>query len=257
MFVTTKDGTQLNTVSFGSGNRTFLAIGGWVASWEVWLQVFEPLSKKWRCVSYDHRGSGQSPVLPEKISMETMIDDVIEVMDILEIDRCIIGGESMGGRIVMRAVLKQPERFEGLILADSSALNQTPQTEEGKAFVEFLKADYAGAIEQFVISVLPEPDSDHYKRWGIDMCMATEPEATIRMLECQYESEPVYNPREIEVPTLIIHGSEDSTVPINNSIELSKTIPNAELLVIEGAGHVPIITRTEEVVEAIHRVFSN
>jgi pimeloyl-ACP methyl ester carboxylesterase len=76
------------------------------------------------------------------------------------------------------------------------------------------------------------------------------------MMECGSEGESIYDPSEIQIPTLVVHGSEDTIIPMQNSVELSKIIPNAELLIVKGAGHVPILTRTEEVIEAIKRVFS-
>jgi pimeloyl-ACP methyl ester carboxylesterase len=63
--------------------------------------------------------------------MELMVDDVFTVMDSLGIERCILAGESMGGRVAMRAVLQHPERFEGLVLVDSSTVNPEPILEEG------------------------------------------------------------------------------------------------------------------------------
>ena len=71
----------MHTVSLGVGNKTILAHGGFVVGWEMWLPVFELLSKRWRCVSYDHRGVGESPVPPESITDEALIDDVFAVMD--------------------------------------------------------------------------------------------------------------------------------------------------------------------------------
>ena len=161
----------------------------------------------------------------------------------------------MGGAVAMRAVLQHPERFEGLVLVDSSKVNPQPPTEEGKSFNDFVKLDYTAAIEQFVVACVPEPNSEHYKQWGMNMCLATKQEAASRMSECLSEGEANYDPSEIQIPTLIVHGSMDVIVPLQYSIELAEVIPNSELLIVEGAGHVPIVTRTDEVVEAIKRVF--
>ena len=87
------------------------------------------------------------------------------------------------------------------------------------------------------------------------MCLKAGLEATIRMIECGAEGNASYNPQNIQVPTLIIHGRMDQTIPLENSINLAEMIPNAELVVIEGAGHVPIVTRTSEVVSAIEKFF--
>lgn len=77
----------LNTVSFGEGRRTFLTHGGGVGNWEVWQQLFELMSPSWRCVGYDHRGAGESPVQPETITPEALVEDLFAFMDALEIER--------------------------------------------------------------------------------------------------------------------------------------------------------------------------
>lgn len=249
------DEELLHTVSFGRGERNFLAHSGFVATWEVWLQTFELLSKKWQCVGYDHRGAGESPFPLEKITREAMVEDVIRVMDALNMETCILAGESMGGQIVMRAALRYPERFEGILLVDSDSVNPEPLSDAAQEFISALRTNFPLAIKGFVDGCLPESNSEHYRRWGMNMCLKAGLEATIRMIECGAEGNASYNPQNIQVPTLIIHGRMDQTIPLENSINLAEMIPNAELVVIEGAGHVPILTRTSEVVSAIEKFF--
>ncbi|MHA1727417.1 MAG: alpha/beta fold hydrolase [Promethearchaeota archaeon] len=95
------NGIHLNTVSFGSGSRAVLAHGGFVVGWEMWMQGFEELSKRWRCVSYDHRGTGECPASPHIITDETIIEDVFGVLDHLKIKKSILMGKSIGGRVVL------------------------------------------------------------------------------------------------------------------------------------------------------------
>jgi len=112
------NGHLLNTVAFGSGPRTLVAHGGWVGSWELWQQPFELLSDEWRCISYDHRGTGESPVSPEQITPEALVDDLFAVLDAYGVRRCVLAGESLGTLVVLGAAARRPERFEGLVLVD-------------------------------------------------------------------------------------------------------------------------------------------
>ncbi|MDB5944318.1 MAG: hypothetical protein JWQ13_3884 [Ramlibacter sp.] len=57
MFLKSAD-ADLFVTAAGAGPRTFVAHGGWVGSGELWLLPFEQLSRSWRCVTYDHRGTG-------------------------------------------------------------------------------------------------------------------------------------------------------------------------------------------------------
>ena len=126
------NGARLHALAFGGGPRTLVAVGGWTGNWEVWEEPVAQLSAAgWRCIAYDHRGSGESPVDPALISVEAMVDDVAGVLDALGVERCILAGESQGGAIVQYAAARNPERFDGLVLC---APARTGRREDGTAF---------------------------------------------------------------------------------------------------------------------------
>jgi sigma-B regulation protein RsbQ len=70
------------------------------------------------------------------------------------------------------------------------------------------------------------------------------------------ETVPDLDPRAVAVPTLIVHGTDDAIVPIDESRELAARLQDVELLELEGTGHVPTMTRPDEVVAAIRRRFA-
>lgn len=251
------NGIKINTVSFGSGEDTFLGLSGFVADWHVWMFTFEILSTKMRCVGYDHRGSGESLASPETISKQTYVDDLFVTMDKLRIEECYLGGESFGGAVALLAALQQPERFKGLILVDTVLPNAKPLDEGRRQFINFLKSDHQAAMEAFIESVLPEKNIEHKKRWALHICMRPDPEVAIRVVELDTDGESDYPLHEIKIPTLIVYGDKDGENIIENCHYLKRTLPNAELVVIKGAGHVPIFTRTSEIVDAIEKRFFN
>jgi len=244
---------RLHTVSFGKGPRTFFTHGGWVGNWEVWQQLFELMSESWRCVGYDHRGAGESQVPPETITPEALVDDLFAVMDSLEVERCVLAGESAGGFIALMAALRQPNRFEGLVLIGATSVITA---ETAKPLVDGCRTDYLATVKAFVDACVSEPDSEHIRRWGRDILLRAEPEAAARLLESAYEREFKLNLADISVPTLVIHGSKDVIIPVDVGKHLATVIPDAELLILEGVGHVPTMTRPREVVTAIKRHFS-
>jgi pimeloyl-ACP methyl ester carboxylesterase len=249
------NGVRLHTLVFGDGPRTLVAVGGWTGSWEVWEEPIAQLtSAGWRCVAYDHRGSGESPVDPALITVDALVDDVAGVLDALGIDRCILAGESQGGAIAQYAAARQPSRFDGLVL---SAPSRTGRSDGSTAFADLCRSDYPAAVARFVEGCFPEPDSDHLKRWARNILLRAEPEQAARMIEMWHdEAVPDVDPRAVDVPTLIIHGTADAIVPIESGRALAALLPDAELLELEGSGHVPTMTRPDEVVAAIRRRFS-
>jgi pimeloyl-ACP methyl ester carboxylesterase len=249
------NGVRLHALDFGDGPRTLVAVGGWTGSWEVWEEPVAQLTARgWRCVAYDHRGAGESPVDPARITVGGMVDDVVGVLDVLGVERCVLAGESQGGAIAQYAVARSPHRFEGLVLA---APARTGRSERRGGFADACRADYPAAVEGFVRACFPEPDSDHVKRWASNILLRAEPEQAARIVEMWHdEAVSDVDLRQIAVPTLILHGTADAIVPIEGSRQLAELLPDAELVEFEGSGHVPTMTRPTEVVDAILRRFS-
>jgi pimeloyl-ACP methyl ester carboxylesterase len=254
MFVTVGD-VRLHALSFGRGPRTILATGGWTGSWEVWEEPLAQLSADgWCCVAYDHRGAGESPVDPSRITVHDMVDDVVAVMDALGIEQCLLAGESQGGAIAQYAAARFPSRFTGLILAAPAPARR--RAKAGGAFADACRADYPATVEQFVAACFPEPDCDHIKRWATNVLLRAEPEQAARIVEMWGDDGVAdLDARQLDLPVLIVHGTADAIVPIAGSRELAALLPDVELIELDGVGHVPTMTRPDEVVAAIQRRF--
>ena len=255
MFLNVND-VRLHVVSFGTGSRTILAVGGWTGSWEMWEEPLSLLSADdWRCVAFDHRGSGESPVHPELITVQNMVEDIVGVLDQLAIETCVLAGESSGGAIVQLAAAQFPNRITGLILVDSASTDRAELAPS--AFASACRNNYPAAVTAFVDRCVPESDSDHIRRWGRNLLMRAEPEQAARLIEMWQDHDvPTIDKRRITQPTLIIHGSDDVIVPVEASRALKELIPNSELVELNGCGHVPTMTRPREVYEAISKYFT-
>lgn len=249
------NGVRLHAVMFGTGPRTIVAIGGWTGSWEMWEGPLGNLSASgWRCIAFDHRGSGESPVDPELISVRNMTNDIVGVLDQLDVANCVLAGESSGGAIAQFAVDQYSDRFNGLVLVDAAS---TERRDGPNAFATACREDYPAAVRAFVDRCVPEPECDHVRRWGRNILLRAEPEQAARLLEMwQDDDVPAIDTRGIMQPTLIIHGNEDVIVPIESSRALADLIPDSELVELSGCGHVPTMTRPSEVYEAISRRFA-
>jgi pimeloyl-ACP methyl ester carboxylesterase len=246
------NGTRLHALAFGAGPRTLVAVGGWTGSWEVWEEPIAQLTAhNWRCIAYDHRGAGESPTDPADITVDAMVTDVVAVLDAFGVERCILAGESQGGAIAQYAAARTPERFEGLVL---SAPSPTGRNEGSTA--DPCRTDYPAVVAGFVERCFPEAGSDHIKRWAKNILLRAEPEQAARIIE-MWGDEAVtdVDARELELPVLLLHGTADAIVPIELTRTLVEILPDAELVEFDGAGHVPTMTRPDEVVAAIRRRF--
>jgi 3-oxoadipate enol-lactonase len=250
MFIDVGNGL-VNTAAFGSGGRAIVGVGGWIGSWELWQQPFEHLSRTHRVVAYDHPGAGETHVAPERLTFEDQVDTVLQVLDALEVDRCILAGESMGGTVAVAAALREPERFDALVLVDSPMWDF--DNEPVRQFIEGLRADHAGTMSFFVDLCIPEPDSAHLKRWLHRILMRQDVATAVALLETMFGLDLRPSLADVQVPVLVVNGELDA-LPANGlerAEETAAMLPAARLHVVAGAGHVPTLTRPTEVASAI------
>ncbi len=178
MFITVDDAT-LFAAAFGPKMSVpILALGGWIGSWEDWLEPFSVLSEWQRVIAYDHRGSGISIAPVESITFDALVDDVFAVLDAYDAERCVLAAMSLGAAVALGAALKRPERIATLVLVSPIDLSAQPRR-ESDAFLQALKHDYPRALQGFIEACIVEPDSTHIKHWGWHILSRASQDAAI------------------------------------------------------------------------------
>ena len=246
MFIQRPD-ARLHTLSFGQGPITLLATGGWVGSGEVWHDLFGRLPH-WRCISVDHRGTGAS-CHTGPITVEAMADDLVAVADAQRVGTCVLAAESAGAAAALLAVLRAPQRFAGLVLVGASWQRPVPGAKD--AFIAGLRQDYLATLRGFVDACLPETDSAELRRWGVQVLSRASADDAVELLTCRALLDLETQVQGIHLPVLLIHGADDPIVPAQSSRELAALLPQAELHLMPGLGHVPIVTEPARVAAMI------
>jgi pimeloyl-ACP methyl ester carboxylesterase len=248
------DNAEVYVSSFGGGRDAIIAHGGWVGSGELWHQPFELLSRAWRTITYDHRGTGATINHAPAITFELLVGDLFRVLDALAVDRCVLAAESSGACIALEAALRNPSRFRGLVVV---AGRYHPGRTAGAArFMEGCRIDFTKTMDLFVNACCPEEECDAERHWGKQIVNRSNGPAAIQLMECVEHVDFESRLSDIKLPTLIIHGARDVIIPLAASQNLAAKIPNSKLVVIEDAGHVPTITRPAEVAKAIEDFFA-
>lgn len=206
------------------------------------------MQSRWRCISYDHRGAGASTFPPESITPMALVDDVFAVLDHFSVDRCVLAGESLGALTAVAAVLRDPSRFVGLVLVDGVPFTDGV-VDPGER--EAMMSDFPGYVKAFVAACVPEPDSEHLRRWAEQILLRAHPAAAAEMRESHVAAaiRPDYGG--VSVPTLVVHGELDHIVPLNAGHYVAGAIAGATLEILPGAGHVPSVTQPAALVATI------
>ena len=209
---------------------------------------------------YDHRGTGETVVPVDKITHEALVDDVFAVMDALSIERCVLAGFSRGVVTVMRAMYRDPSRFEGLILMNGTGEVVVPGTTPTPRATP---SNWPGETHRdrlpWFIERWPKPDTEHIRRWGVNILSRATPEAAERIMTMQPEK-PVDWASELprlRLPTLLLHRQKDFACTLETQRYIQSLIPGSKLVVFEGSGHVPAMAQPMDVAAAIKDFFAH
>jgi 3-oxoadipate enol-lactonase len=251
--MTTKriDDIQLAYDDVGVGHAVVL-IHGYPFNRSLWTEQTEALASRFRVVTPDLRGFGESDTSDGPVTMNRMAQDVAELMDQLGIEQAVIGGLSMGGYVALALVKQFPSRVKALVMADTRA---QADTEEGKQTrhqqaKKALSEGMAGIADAMLPKLLT-PDTVSKRPEVVkrvrDMMLRTKPQgaasALLGMAERDDQSEFIST---IRVPTMIVVGREDAITPLADSEKMQSEIAASRLVVIENAGHVSNLEQPEQ-----------
>jgi pimeloyl-ACP methyl ester carboxylesterase len=236
-------------VDAGSGDPPLVLHSGWIGTWEDWLPQLEAVSRRRRVIAFDHRGTGRSAAAVEDISFDALVDDVFALLDALDISTCVLGGFSSGTAIVHQAILRDPQRFQGLVLMCPNAAEGRPDQQ----FVNLLRTDFDAAISGFLDGCLPEAltrDVGDVRRWASDVLHQSQPEQAVRLMEIMRPQAPL-TALPAELPGLVIIGSQDLFSPPSSADRWKAILPQALVHIVEGAGHIVAFTGAASVNNAL------
>lgn len=251
------DGMALFYNDEGQG-EPLLLIHGFPLSSELYKPQRAALANRYRVITPDLRAMGRSDVPTNGIySMDVYADDLVALLDHLGISMITVAGLSMGGYIVFALMRRHPERVKGVILMDTKA---GPDTEEGRAgrrkMAEQARAEGAAAIAEVMLPKMltertrtEQPELAAFMR---EMMAATPVEGIVGALDALANRPDSTNTlAQIQVPTLIIVGSEDALTPPSEAEKIRAGIRGAQLVVVDGAAHAANVERPDEVNQAL------
>jgi pimeloyl-ACP methyl ester carboxylesterase len=165
MQITVNDIT-INYEDKGKGNIPIIFIHGFPFNKSMWQPQLDYFMKENRVITYDIRGFGQSTFGTTQHSIAQYADDLILMMNELRIEKAIVCGLSMGGYILLNAAIRYPEKFAGIVLADTQCLADSTFAKE-KRFKTMEQIEAGGLFDfanGFVENVLETECYDHIEK---------------------------------------------------------------------------------------------
>ncbi len=264
-------GISLFVQVIGQGQPLALMHGG-PGSDHAPMLAFRPLAEQFTLVFYDHRCNGRSEGADvSSMTWENLTADADALRQALGFEKWAVLGHSFGGMVALEYALRYPQSLSHLLLVDTCGdtwwvRENAPQILAKRGFhrktVETAKRYYTGQIEldEYTPSFLRLARAFYYRLsplvlardMALGLRMKSRPETFLFAARELLKGWTVMDRLgEIQVPTLVMAGRDDFQFPPEHQVELAGGIPNAQLEIIERAGHNAPTERPAEVVEAV------
>jgi pimeloyl-ACP methyl ester carboxylesterase/CRP-like cAMP-binding protein len=249
---------QIHAVEEGHPNRQVaLLIHGWSSSWYAMSPLIGLLSQRFRAIAIDLPGYGASPPLHERVTIPAYTDVLADFIERVTDGPVVLVGHSMGGMTSLTMALRYPELVDRMVLIDPTISGRLSQSINlmvspitmmerfglGSLLVSTFERAIVGLTDRIMRPV------SYAERSGIDKEEHTRLQADVRRpgqgkvrAECFFamrENDLRGKLGQIEVPSLVIWGAEDNTVPLRDAGVVADEWPTADLRIIPKAGHWP------------------
>jgi pimeloyl-ACP methyl ester carboxylesterase len=222
----------------------------------MWRPQLEAPPQGWRLIAPDLRGFGPSAG-DAAATMDDMASDVAAFLDALEIDRATIGGLSMGGYVTFALFRLAPERFNGVVLADTRAQADTPQGREGRRKMLDLLRERgpSGIADDMLPKLLGETSKRERPRLQAvvrEMIEANSAEGIRGAIEAMM-GRPDSTPQleRMTCPTLVLVGDEDTLTPPADAGALDLQLSRSHLVTLPRAGHLSNLEAPDDFTRAL------
>jgi class 3 adenylate cyclase len=248
---------------FGDGPVDFVFVPGWVSHLESWWEAdaptrfFRRIASFTRLIMFDKRGTGLSDPFTGVPTLEERSDDVRAVMEAVGSTSAFLCGLSEGGPMSVLFSAAHPDRTRGLILIGSNVrILRSPDWPHGwtkERLEEFREGmedwGQGGLIDLFLPSFSGDERAKRYfSRW---QRMSASPSTARALLEANAQIDVRQVLPLVQVPTLVIHRTDEPVVPVANARYAAKHIPGARLLEQPGVDHLPWLGDADGMLDAI------
>jgi 3-oxoadipate enol-lactonase len=221
----------------------------------MWQAQVEAFSSRYRVVTPDAFGFGGSQP-PRPWTMPEMAEALLELLNHLKIDRCTLAGLSMGGYIAIPFALAHADRVDRLILAHTRARADIEAEKAARNdMIAAIKKDGVGSLPDKMIPRLVAPNAaEEVRKFVRDSIIRASAEACIDAVTAMRDRlDQTANLGKITCPTLVISGDADAIIKVEDSKAMAAGIPNSEIEIIPGTGHLSSL----EDPAAFNRVIDN
>jgi pimeloyl-ACP methyl ester carboxylesterase/tetratricopeptide (TPR) repeat protein len=213
-----------------------IMLHGYSDSWFSFSRVIPLLPRDLRLIAVSQRGHGESGRPVTGYSMDDLAGDVIQLMDVLKIERATVIGHSMGSFVARRLVALAPARVSSLVLTGAGIFARSDSVEVMKSTIASLTDPVdVQFIREFQLSTIAKPVPDAF----LERVVRESQKLTADVWKQIYAGLTGYKGEEsaIACPTLVVGGDKDAVFSTDDQERLAKAIKGASVVIVPGIGH--------------------
>jgi 3-oxoadipate enol-lactonase len=236
--ITTGDGCAIAYQFDGPASAPVLLLSNSLGTnMTMWAPQIEVLTRDFRVLRYDQRGHGRSDAPMGGYSMDRLGRDVVELLDALEIDNVDFCGLSLGGMIGQWLGIREPRRLRRLILANTSSYMGPPSAWDSRIALvlqEGMAPLAQASVERWFTAAFSGASPEAIAAIGA-MLAAMAPRGYAGTCAAIRDMDMRRTVSLVEIPTLVIGGTQDPATPPPHSEALARSISGARLAMLEAA----------------------
>lgn len=254
---------QRNNVQiYGSGSQAMLFAHGFGCDQNMWRRVAPAFQEQYQIVTFDHVGAGRSQIdqydAQAYSSLHRYADDVLQICDALNLDDPIFVGHSVSAMIGVLAALKEPQRFEKLVLIGPSPcyINQhgymggfDQPTMDG--LLNYLDENYLAWARAMAPSIMGNLDRPELGAELSDSFCRADPVIARQFARVTFLSDNRADLERLSTPSLILQCSEDPIAPESVGRYVHSKLNNSRFIQLRATGHCPNMSAPDETVAAM------
>ena len=232
-----RDGNRIYYEDTGGDGPVVAFSHGILMDHEMFEPQVEALAGGYRCITWDERYHGRSESNGSFTYWDSA-EDLLAILDEADVSTAVLAGMSQGGFLSLRAALLQPERVRGLFLIDTQAGPEDPDV--GELYTMWAESWAKDGPQEHLVQatvpliISPAPAEKWTAKW------VSWPQANVvPMIDALVAREDITERLgEIDCPAVVVHGTEDPSIPMEKADALCAGLPGcSEVVSVEGGGH--------------------
>jgi sigma-B regulation protein RsbQ len=254
--------TRHNVALLGRGSRPMVFAHGFGCDQNMWRLVTPAFEDSHRIVLFDYVGHGRSDFSAysrtKYASLDGYADDVLDILRELNLENVVFVGHSVSATIGLLAAIREPQRFDRLVLVGPSPCYVNDGDYVGgftradlDGLIDFLDANQLGWSSAMAPAIMGNPDRPELAGELANSFCRTDPDVARHFARVTFLGDNRADLPKVTTPSLILQCAQDVIAPQCVGEYVHRHLPNSRLKLIQATGHCPHLSAPEETVAAI------